>query len=104
MQQLPLTRDLVLIGGGHAHALALRMWAMDPLPGVRLTLISPDPTAAYSGMLPGHVAGHYPRAALQMDLVQTGPPCRGASDPWPGRGDRPCCGADPRAGPRAHRL
>ncbi|AMY70980.1 selenide, water dikinase [Frigidibacter mobilis] len=70
MQQLPLTRDLVLIGGGHAHALALRMWAMDPLPGVRLTLISPDPTAAYSGMLPGHVAGHYPRAALQMDLVQ----------------------------------
>ncbi|GGH59328.1 selenide, water dikinase SelD [Frigidibacter albus] len=70
MQLLPLTRDLVLIGGGHAHALVLRMWAMDPLPGVRVTLISPDPTAAYSGMLPGHVAGHYPRAALQMDLVQ----------------------------------
>ncbi len=43
---------------------------MAPLPGVRLTLISPDPTAAYSGMLPGHVAGHYPREALQIDLVQ----------------------------------
>ena len=70
MQLLPLTRDLVLIGGGHAHALVLRMWAMDPLPGVRVTLISPDPSAAYSGMLPGHVAGHYSRAALQMDLVQ----------------------------------
>ncbi len=68
--QIPLTRDLVMIGGGHTHALVLRMWAMKPIPGVRLTLISPDPTAAYSGMLPGHVAGLYPRAALQIDLVQ----------------------------------
>ncbi|PKP74454.1 MAG: bifunctional NADH dehydrogenase FAD-containing subunit/selenide, water dikinase SelD, partial [Alphaproteobacteria bacterium HGW-Alphaproteobacteria-6] len=67
---IPLTRDLVLIGGGHCHALVLLMWGMKPLPGVRLTLINPDPSAAYSGMLPGHVAGHYPRAALQIDLVR----------------------------------
>ncbi len=67
--QIPLTRDLVMIGGGHTHALVLRMWGMRPIPGVRLTLISPDPTAAYSGMLPGHVAGLYPREALQIDLV-----------------------------------
>jgi len=67
---LPLTRDIVLIGGGHAHALVLRMWGMAPLPGVRLTVINPLPTAAYSGMLPGHIAGHYPRAALQLDLVK----------------------------------
>lgn len=67
---LPLTRDIVLIGGGHTHALVLRMWGMDPLPGARLTLINPLPTAAYSGMLPGHVAGHYPRAGLQLDLVR----------------------------------
>ena len=70
MQALPLTRDLVLIGGGHTHALVLRMWGMKPLAGVRLTLISPTPTAAYSGMLPGHVAGVYPRAALELDLVK----------------------------------
>jgi len=65
-----LTRDLVLIGGGHTHALVLRRWAMDPLPGVRLTVIDPAPAAAYSGMLPGFVAGHYPRAALEIDLVR----------------------------------
>lgn len=70
MSVLPLTRDLVLIGGGHAHALVLRMWGMAPLPGVRLTVINPLPTAAYSGMLPGHIAGHYPREALQVDLVR----------------------------------
>lgn len=72
MTPLPpaLTRDLVLVGGGHAHALALRMWAMDPLPGVRLTLISPEPVAAYSGMLPGVVAGHYPAGAIELDLVR----------------------------------
>ncbi len=67
---LPLTRDLVLIGGGHAHALVLKRWGMAPLPGARLTLINPGPTAPYTGMLPGFVAGHYPRGALEIDLVK----------------------------------
>ncbi|NNE53825.1 MAG: selenide, water dikinase SelD [Sulfitobacter sp.] len=66
----PLTRDLVLIGGGHAHALVLRAWGMDPLPGARLTVINPGPTAPYTGMLPGHVAGHYGRDELEIDLVR----------------------------------
>lgn len=66
----PLTRDLVLIGGGHAHALVLRKWGMAPLPGARLTVINPGPTAPYTGMLPGHVAGHYDRDTLEIDLVR----------------------------------
>ncbi len=66
----PLTRDLVLVGGGHAHALILRQWGMAPVPGVRLTLIDPEPAAAYSGMLPGYVAGHYTRQELEIDLVR----------------------------------
>lgn len=69
-QQIPFTRDLVLIGGGHTHALVLRSWGMNPLPGVRLTVINPGPTAPYSGMLPGFVAGHYTRDELDIDLVK----------------------------------
>jgi selenide,water dikinase len=61
--------DIVLIGGGHAHALALRDLARSPIAGMRLTLVSPAPHAAYSGMLPGHIAGHYPLAALRIDLA-----------------------------------
>ena len=67
---LPLVSDLVLIGGGHAHALVLRMWAMNPLAGARLTLINPGPVAPYTGMLPGHVAGHYTRGEMMIDLVR----------------------------------
>ena len=68
--QIPLTRDVVLIGGGHTHALVLRKWGMSPLPGARLTVINPGPTAPYSGMLPGFVAGHYSRDELDIDLVR----------------------------------
>ncbi len=68
--QTTLTRDLVLVGGGHAHALMLRMWGMTPVQGVQVTLINPGPTAPYSGMLPGHIAGHYTREALEIDLVK----------------------------------
>lgn len=67
---LPATKDIVLIGGGHTHALVLKSWGMDPLPGARLTLINPGPTAPYSGMLPGHVAGHYARGDLDIDLIR----------------------------------
>lgn len=66
----PLIRDLVLIGGGHSHALVLRMWAMNPLAGVRLTLINPDPAAPYTGMLPGLIAGHYTAPEMMIDLVR----------------------------------
>lgn len=68
--QIPLTRDLVLIGGGHTHALVLLKWGMRPLPGTRVTVINPAPTAPYSGMLPGHIAGHYTRDELEIDLIR----------------------------------
>ena len=65
-----LTHDIVLLGGGHAHALVLDRLAMDPIRGACLTLISPDPTTPYTGMLPGHIAGHYGRNEIEIDLVR----------------------------------
>ncbi|OCX63150.1 selenide, water dikinase SelD [Thioclava sp. SK-1] len=67
---VPLVKDIVLIGGGHTHVLVAQMWGMLPVHGARLTLINPGPCAAYSGMLPGHVAGHYSRETLDIDLVR----------------------------------
>ncbi len=60
--------DLVLVGGGHSQAIALRMWGMQPLPDVRLTLISNVTYTPYSGMLPGYVAGFYRYEETHIDL------------------------------------
>lgn len=65
---VPITKDLVLIGGGHSHAIALRLLGMAPIPGVRLTLISETSNTPYSGMLPGHLAGLYSYQECHIDL------------------------------------
>ena len=56
------------MGGGHAHIQVLKRWAMAPVPGARLTLVVDRPVAVYSGMVPGFVAGQYPRDALEIDV------------------------------------
>lgn len=64
----PQYLDIVLVGGGHAHAQVIKMWAMKPLAGVRLSLISPASYTPYSGMLPGLIAGHYRFQDAHIDL------------------------------------
>ena len=64
----PQARHLILLGGGHSHALAVRMLAMRPLPGIRVTLVSEVSAAPYSGMLPGHISGVYSWDEMHIDL------------------------------------
>ncbi|MEM9273195.1 MAG: FAD-dependent oxidoreductase [Cyanobacteria bacterium P01_F01_bin.143] len=67
--QTPRSPHLVLIGGGHSHAIALNLWSHNPIPGVKITLISDVQQTPYSGMLPGHVAGFYSYEETHINLV-----------------------------------
>ncbi|RCJ39491.1 pyridine nucleotide-disulfide oxidoreductase [Nostoc punctiforme NIES-2108] len=64
----PIVKKLVLIGGGHSHAIVMKMFGMKPLTGVNLTLITTASETAYSGMLPGHIAGLYSHSECHIDL------------------------------------
>ena len=61
-------KRLVLAGGGHAHLAVLHALACNPLPEVEVTLVTPTRKLAYSGMLPGWIAGHYARSEIEIDL------------------------------------
>ena len=69
MASAPVIKDVVLLGGGHSHIAVLRAFGLRAVPGARLTLISRDPRTAYSGMLPGLIAGHYTAEQALIDLV-----------------------------------
>lgn len=63
-----MNKKLVLIGGGHASAIALKLWGLNPIPDVDLTLITDVLKTPYSGMLPGYVAGFYSYEQTHIDL------------------------------------
>ncbi len=55
---------LLLLGGGHAHAVVLRDFC-----GADVTLVTPFPHHIYSGMVPGFIAGHYRLDEIRIDLA-----------------------------------
>lgn len=69
------SRDVVLVGAGHTNAHVLRMWKMGPIADVRLTIVSPFGVAAYSGMLPGTLAGLYEPERMTIDLCRLAASC-----------------------------
>ena len=62
-------RDLVVVGGGHAHVEVLRRFALEPIPGTRLTAVLDHPISVYSGMVPGVVAGRYAPEQVEIDAA-----------------------------------
>ena len=66
----PHKKDLVLLGGGHSHSIFLKMWGMNPMDKVRVTLVSDGTSTPYSGMLPGLIAGDYEYEEAHIDLRQ----------------------------------
>jgi selenide,water dikinase len=65
----PIDTDIVLLGAGHAHVEVLRRFAMQPQPGVRLTLVGREPETPYSGMLPGLIRSEYTHQQAHIDLA-----------------------------------
>lgn len=61
-------KRLLLAGAGHAHALVLRTLARQPLPGMEVLVVSPEPLAPYSGMVPGWLAGQYRFDEIAIDF------------------------------------
>ncbi len=63
-----ILKNIVLIGGGHSHAIVLKLFGIYPVLGINLILITPDQYTPYSGMLPGHIAEFYNYKQCHIDL------------------------------------
>ena len=61
---------ILMLGGGHSHAIALDYLSRHPIPSVQIQIIHPGPYALYSGMVPGYLSRHYTRDACQIDVQQ----------------------------------
>lgn len=62
-------KRILLIGGGHTHIEVIRQYprVFSGL-NTELVLVSPEPGSAYSGMMPGVVAGHYHLDQILINL------------------------------------
>src|SRR6056300_1451653 len=70
IEEIPITNDLVLIGGGHSHLLVLMKLSKRPIKGNRITLITNEIDTPYSGMIPGYIEGIYSWRDSHIDLCR----------------------------------
>lgn len=64
--------SIVLLGGGHVHAIMLRDWINNPKlrPAGKITLISQYTTTAYSGLLTGVLQKRVPEAEMAIPVQE----------------------------------
>jgi selenide,water dikinase len=65
-----IEKNVVLVGAGNAHLRFIKMFAMKPMPGVAVTLVSDAAVVPYSAMVPGHIGGDHALDAIRIDLVR----------------------------------
>ncbi len=63
-----LTKQLVLVGGGHANVQVLKKLCMNRIKGLHTILISDHYEATYSGMTPGYIHKDFSREEISIDL------------------------------------
>ncbi len=63
-----LTKQLVLVGGGHANVQVLKKLSMNRIKGLHTILISEHYEATYSGMTPGYIHKDFSREDISIDL------------------------------------
>ena len=62
------TKQLVLIGGGHANVQVLKKLCMNSIKGLHTILISEHFEAIYSGMTPGYIHKDFSKKEISIDL------------------------------------
>lgn len=64
-----MKKRVILVGGGHAHTLALATYVTKPPGDAEVILITPSRFQTYSGMLPGWIYGNYAIEDCRIDLA-----------------------------------
>jgi pyridine nucleotide-disulfide oxidoreductase family protein len=65
-----MMKNVVLVGGGHAHVYILKQLQFGKWSETQVTLISPDRYQYYSGMFSGYVEGYYGLKEIRIDLAK----------------------------------
>ncbi len=67
---VPVDIDILLVGAGHAHVQVMLAFAMQPLPGARITIVTDRLESPYSGLLPACIAGDLPPETMHIDVAR----------------------------------